>query len=118
MGRSELNWEEWGYHCVAGQMAMAKQGNQQGSYTISCVLKSTQRDFTRCFTRIYKPHTNPEREDLWHEFAAIRGLWNEQWLTEKAWLETSFEEDEVLDAVNSCAPNKSLGPDGFTMAFY
>lgn len=49
------------------------RGIKQGSYTISCMLKSTQGDFRWCFTEVYRPHTNPEREYLWREFAAIRG---------------------------------------------
>lgn len=26
------------------------------------------------------PHTNTEREDLWDELGAIRGIWSEQWV--------------------------------------
>lgn len=59
----------------------SNRGIQQGCYTISCMLESTQEDFRWCFTGVYGPHTNPEREDLWHELAAIRGLWDEQWVT-------------------------------------
>ncbi|XP_016497009.1 uncharacterized protein LOC107815877 [Nicotiana tabacum] len=29
---------------------------------------------------VYGPHTNPEREELWLELAAIRSIWNEQWV--------------------------------------
>uniref|UniRef100_A0A1U7V1A2 Uncharacterized protein LOC104212559 n=1 Tax=Nicotiana sylvestris TaxID=4096 RepID=A0A1U7V1A2_NICSY len=37
---------------------------------------------------------------------------------ERVDLENAFSEDEVRDAINSCAPDKSPGPDGFTMAFF
>ncbi|XP_075099232.1 uncharacterized protein LOC142176070 [Nicotiana tabacum] len=37
---------------------------------------------------------------------------------EKDALEVAFEEEEVLDAINSCAPDKSPGPNNFTLAFY
>lgn len=30
-----------------------------------------------CFAGDYGPHTNPERNELWHELAAIMGLWND-----------------------------------------
>ncbi|KAG5594268.1 hypothetical protein H5410_035500, partial [Solanum commersonii] len=29
---------------------------------------------------VYGPHTNIEREDLWYELAAIRGLWDDSWV--------------------------------------
>ncbi|XP_059310209.1 uncharacterized protein LOC132061397 [Lycium ferocissimum] len=53
---------------------------QRGCYTISCMLESTQEEFRWCFTGVYGPHSNIERELLWHELAAIRGLWDEQWV--------------------------------------
>lgn len=53
---------------------------QQGSFTLSCMLESSLEEFRWCFTGVYGPHSNPEREDLWLEFAAIRGIWNEQWV--------------------------------------
>lgn len=37
---------------------------------------------------------------------------------EKDGLEATVGEEEVLAAVTSCAPDKALGPDGLTMAFY
>ncbi|KAG5618937.1 hypothetical protein H5410_018761 [Solanum commersonii] len=52
----------------------------QGIYTVSCMLESVQENFRWCFTRVYGPHTNIEREDLWYELAAIRGLWDDSWV--------------------------------------
>lgn len=37
---------------------------------------------------------------------------------EKIWLERPFEEAEVLAVIKNSAPDKSPGPDGYTMAFY
>nr|XP_016498719.1 PREDICTED: uncharacterized protein LOC107817408 [Nicotiana tabacum] len=34
------------------------------------------------------------------------------------WLERAFEEKEVYEAVSSCAGDKALGPDGFSLAFF
>jgi len=52
----------------------------QGIYTVSCMLESVQENFRWCFTRVYGPHTNIEREDLWYELAAIRGVWDDSWV--------------------------------------
>ncbi|XP_059277851.1 uncharacterized protein LOC132032052 [Lycium ferocissimum] len=57
-----------------------------------------------------------ENEEWRHttDFEGLNCLDNE----DKETLECSFEEDEVLNAINSCAPDKSPGPDRFTMAFF
>ena len=34
------------------------------------------------------------------------------------WIERPFEEDEIKKAAFECDGNKSLGPDGFTMAVF
>lgn len=39
-------------------------------------------------------------------------------MEEKEWLERAFKEDEILATINSCAPDKALGPNGYNMAFY
>ena len=37
---------------------------------------------------------------------------------EVAWLEKPFEEEEVYGVIQGCNGDKSLGPDGFSMAFF
>lgn len=37
---------------------------------------------------------------------------------ENSLLQAPFEQQEILDSIKSCAEDKALGPDGFTMAFY
>nr|XP_016443887.1 PREDICTED: uncharacterized protein LOC107769198 [Nicotiana tabacum] len=37
-------------------------------------------EFRWCYTGVYGPHTNPDREVLWLELAALRGIWDEQWV--------------------------------------
>lgn len=44
------------------------------------MLEITQDEFRWCFIGVYGPHTNPKREELWYELAAIRGIWNEKWV--------------------------------------
>jgi len=52
----------------------------QGPFSISCILESTQEEFRWCFTGIYGPHTNLEREVMWHEITGARGLWEGHWV--------------------------------------
>uniref|UniRef100_A0A1S3X8E2 Uncharacterized protein n=1 Tax=Nicotiana tabacum TaxID=4097 RepID=A0A1S3X8E2_TOBAC len=56
---------------------MANRDTHQGYYTLSCMLESLHEQFR---SGVYGPHTNPEREELWLELAAIRSIWNEQWV--------------------------------------
>ena len=37
---------------------------------------------------------------------------------ERVWLERKFEREEILQVVSDLEGDKSLGPDGFTIAFY
>lgn len=53
---------------------------QVGTFSISCMMESLQEDFKWCFTGIYGPHTSPKREELWHEIAGIRGIWDSPWV--------------------------------------
>lgn len=63
-------WDKWKW---------VKMVTLLGCYSISCMLQSTL-EFRWCFTGIYGPHTNPEREEMWDELAGIRGLWEHQWV--------------------------------------
>ncbi|WMV47268.1 hypothetical protein MTR67_040653, partial [Solanum verrucosum] len=42
--------------------------------------KKKGEQFRWCYTGVYGPHTNSEREDLWYELALIRGTWDGQWV--------------------------------------
>jgi len=57
-----------------------KTDTLQGSYSISCMLESIQEEFRWCFSGIYGPHTDSEREEMWHEIAGVRGLWDGHWV--------------------------------------
>ena len=37
---------------------------------------------------------------------------------EKTALERAFVDEEILNAINLCAPDKSSGPDGFSIGIY
>ncbi|XP_019260140.1 PREDICTED: uncharacterized protein LOC109238161 [Nicotiana attenuata] len=56
------------------------RGVHQGHYTISCMFESAIENFRWCFIGVYGPYNNSEREILWHELAAIRGIWEDQWV--------------------------------------
>jgi len=53
---------------------------EPGTYSVSVILESIQEQFRWCYTGVYGPHTNNEREDLWYELASIRGTWDGQWV--------------------------------------
>lgn len=48
----------------------------QGHHTITCMFDSALEDFRWCFTGVYGPHNNSDREIFWQELAAIGGIWN------------------------------------------
>lgn len=54
--------------------------SEVGAFSLSRRFESTSENFNWVFTRVYGPHTNPEREDLWLELASIRGLWSDLWV--------------------------------------
>lgn len=37
-------------------------------------MEGVQTDFRFCFTCVYGPHTNWERDDFWNEFASVGGF--------------------------------------------
>ena len=46
-----------------------------GTSSVSCRFESCEDDFCWNFTRVYGPTLKKEREDLWDELGAVRGLW-------------------------------------------
>lgn len=44
------------------------------------MFENVLEEFRWCYTGVYGPHTNPDREVLWLELAALRGIWDEQWV--------------------------------------
>lgn len=64
-------WDKRYWECV---------DSHQGYYTDSCMLESVQKDFRWCFSGVYGPRIDSERNILWEELAATRGLWNDHWV--------------------------------------
>ncbi|RVW40929.1 hypothetical protein CK203_076997 [Vitis vinifera] len=50
-----------------------------GNYSISCRLKNVENEVVWTFTGVYGPCNRKEREMLWEELGAIRGIWDEPW---------------------------------------
>lgn len=53
---------------------------QQGIYSVSVILESLQEQFRWCFTGVYGRHSATAKEDLLYEIAAVRGLWDGNWV--------------------------------------
>ena len=53
-----------------------------GKFTVSGRFKNCEDGFCWCFSGIYGPIVKVEREELWSELGAIRGIWNESWCVE------------------------------------
>ena len=50
-----------------------------GNFSISCRLKNVEDGLVWIFTGVYGSCNRKEREALWEELGAIRGLWDEPW---------------------------------------
>ena len=50
-----------------------------GKFTVSCRFKNCEDGFCWRFSGVYGPTVKAEREELWSELGAIRGIWNEPW---------------------------------------
>lgn len=63
-----------------GQKIKALYWQPNWFFSISCKFENITEDFKWAFIGVYDPHTNLERTILWHELAAIRGLWSDHWV--------------------------------------
>ncbi|RVW92990.1 hypothetical protein CK203_032792 [Vitis vinifera] len=52
---------------------------EEGQFSLSCRFKTTENGVTWVFTGVYGPFTKVEREGMWEELGAIRGLWDDPW---------------------------------------
>ncbi|KAL6311685.1 hypothetical protein AAG906_019039 [Vitis piasezkii] len=52
---------------------------EEGQYSLSCRFKNVEDGVVWVFTGVYGPFTKEERECLWEEIGAIRGIWEEPW---------------------------------------
>ena len=52
---------------------------EEGQFSISCKFRNVENGVVWVFTGVYGPFTIEERECLWEEVGAIRGIWEEPW---------------------------------------
>ena len=52
---------------------------KEGQYSLSCRFKNVEDGVVWVFTGVYDPFTKEEREGLWEELGAVRGIWDEPW---------------------------------------
>ena len=50
---------------------------EEGQFSLSCRFGNVEDEVVWVFTGVYGPFTKVERECLWEEFGAIRGIWEE-----------------------------------------
>ena len=55
---------------------------EEGQFSISCKFRNVENGVVWVFTGVYGPFTKEDRECLWDEFGAIRGIWGEPWCVE------------------------------------
>ncbi|RVW27451.1 Transposon TX1 uncharacterized 149 kDa protein [Vitis vinifera] len=54
-------------------------GVEEGQFSISCRFRNVGDGVIWVFTGVYGPCSRKDRECLWEEFGAIRGLWEDPW---------------------------------------
>ena len=52
---------------------------EEGQFSLSCRFRNVEDEVVWVFTGVYGPFTKVERECLWEEFGAIRGLRKDPW---------------------------------------
>ncbi|RVX22754.1 hypothetical protein CK203_008374 [Vitis vinifera] len=52
---------------------------EEGQFLISSKFRNVENGVVWVFTGVYGPFTKEERESMWDEFGAIRGIWGEPW---------------------------------------
>ncbi|RVW14448.1 putative mitochondrial protein [Vitis vinifera] len=52
---------------------------EEGQFSISCKFRTVENGVVWVFTGVYGPFTKKDRECLWDELGAVRGLWGDPW---------------------------------------
>ena len=52
---------------------------ERGQFSISCRLRNVEDGKVWIFTGVYGPFSKEDRETLWGELGAIRGIWDDPW---------------------------------------
>ena len=52
---------------------------EEGQFSISCKFRNVENGVVWVFTGVYGPFSKEDRECLWDELGAIKGIWGEPW---------------------------------------
>ena len=52
---------------------------EMGQFSISCSFRNVEDGKTWIFTGVYGPFSKEDKETLWGELGAIRGIWDDPW---------------------------------------
>ena len=53
--------------------------SEESRYSLSCKFCNFKDNFTCIFTGVYGPTSNENRELMWEDLGAMRGLWGDPW---------------------------------------
>ena len=81
-----LDWGAMGAQGVAGGILICWDKRtlevlemEMGQFSISCKLRNVEDGNAWIFTGVYGPFSKEDREILWEELGAIRGIWDDPW---------------------------------------
>ena len=82
--RRFLNWDAMGAQGAARGILICWDKRtlevlemEMGQFSISCRLRNVEYGNVWIFTRVYGPFSKEDREILWEELGAIRGIWDD-----------------------------------------
>ncbi|RVW97997.1 hypothetical protein CK203_029087 [Vitis vinifera] len=81
-----LNWGTLDAHGSAGgilicwdKRTLEVMEMEVGNFSISCRMRNVEDGLVWMFTKVYGPFSREEREWMWEEIGAIRGIWEDPW---------------------------------------
>ncbi|KAJ9701691.1 hypothetical protein PVL29_006878 [Vitis rotundifolia] len=81
-----LDWGAMGAQGTAGgilvcwdKRSLSLLEMEVGQFSISCRLRNVEDGLVWIFTGVYGPFARKDRETLWEELGAIRGIWDDPW---------------------------------------
>ncbi|RVW35454.1 hypothetical protein CK203_097229 [Vitis vinifera] len=78
-------------------------GVEEGQFSLSCRFRNVENGTVWVFTRVYGPFTKEERECLWEEIGAIRGLWEDPWCVGGDYNITLFQRERSRQGIITSA---------------
>ena len=81
-------------------------GWEEGQFTLSCRFCNVEDGTVWVFTGVYGPFSKVERDALWEEFGAIRGLWEDPWCLGGDFNITLFPRERSSQRIISSAMRK------------